>query len=205
MTCRAACVKVVDRWQLHEIVSSVAAAAQAEGHPLHAPASCLVGPQLLIALPYCALFPKALCVVKMTHVHNSCSSSPAALAVLMNAEYSRMMQAFYRPVQSHLLDCTGWHTSCSRLQISGDSTDAQELAQQAGVSCPCIAKPQAACGVGKAHVMSIIFNNQGFGALARHQGPMLVQQFIPHAGFLHKVYVIGAKVGPVSVMLYSSR
>ena len=47
MTCRAGCVKVVDRWQLHQIISLAAAAAQAEGHSLHAPPSCLVGPRPL--------------------------------------------------------------------------------------------------------------------------------------------------------------
>ena len=95
--------------------------------------------------------------------------------------------------------------SSAPLQIPSGSTDAQERARQAGVACPCIAKPQAACGVPEAHVMSIIFNDQGFGALARHQGPLVVQHFIPHAGFLHKVYVIGAKVGPGPMLLYSSR
>ena len=74
------------------------------------------------------------------------------------------------------------------------SSDAEAQAQQAGVSHPCIAKPQAACGVPEAHIMSIIFADQGFEALARHQGPMVVQQFISHAGFLHKVYVIGHRV-----------
>ena len=83
---------------------------------------------------------------------------------------------------------------CSSLQVSREGHSAEALAQQAGIACPCIAKPQAACGVPEAHVMSIIFTGPGFEALSQHAGPMVLQQWVPHGAFLHKVYVIGSKV-----------
>ncbi|PRW44989.1 inositol 4-trisphosphate 5 6-kinase family [Chlorella sorokiniana] len=63
----------------------------------------------------------------------------------------------------------------------------------AGVSLPCIAKPQAACGVAEAHQMAFVLHGSGFAGLEVPL-PAVVQEYVDHGGRVWKVYVAGDQV-----------
>lgn len=62
----------------------------------------------------------------------------------------------------------------------------------AGLSLPCIVKPQVACGVSDAHKMAIVFKVDDFKNLSVPL-PAVIQEYVDHSSTLYKFYVLGEK------------
>lgn len=58
---------------------------------------------------------------------------------------------------------------------------------------PVIVKPSVACGVSKAHAMTLVLRPEGVSGISCAL-PACVQEYIDHAAMLYKVYVIGSEV-----------
>ena len=86
-------------------------------------------------------------------------------------------------------------------QVPAGCAAAEALLHEAGLTLPCLAKPLAACGVPYAHRMAILTQPQGLDASRGWDVPHILQQWVPHTGCLHKVYVLGCKVGPSVLQL----
>ncbi|CAI8597231.1 unnamed protein product [Vicia faba] len=69
---------------------------------------------------------------------------------------------------------------------------AYELAE-AGLSLPCIVKPNVACGVSDAHKMAIVFRVEDFKRI-NVPLPAVIQEYVDHSSTLYKFYVLGEKV-----------
>ncbi|KFK37221.1 hypothetical protein AALP_AA4G229400 [Arabis alpina] len=77
-----------------------------------------------------------------------------------------------------------------------DSYDEPDLAQnlsKAGLSLPCIVKPQVACGVADAHSMAIVFRVEDFKDL-NTPVPAIIQEYVDHSSRIFKFYVLGEKI-----------
>ncbi|CAL9236830.1 unnamed protein product [Arabidopsis halleri] len=77
-----------------------------------------------------------------------------------------------------------------------DSYDEPDLAQnlsRAGLSLPCIVKPQVACGVADAHSMAIVFRVEDFKDL-NTPVPAIIQEYVDHSSRIFKFYVLGEKI-----------
>ncbi|VVB03303.1 unnamed protein product [Arabis nemorensis] len=77
-----------------------------------------------------------------------------------------------------------------------DSYNEPDLAQnlsKAGLSFPCIVKPQVACGVADAHSMAIVFQVDDFKDL-NTPVPAIIQEFVDHSSRIFKFYVLGEKI-----------
>ncbi|XP_058787451.1 inositol 1,3,4-trisphosphate 5/6-kinase 4-like [Vicia villosa] len=69
---------------------------------------------------------------------------------------------------------------------------ASELTE-AGLSLPCIVKPNVACGVSDAHKMAIVFRIEDFKSI-NVPLPAVIQEYVDHSSTLYKFYVLGEKV-----------
>ncbi|ESQ39024.1 hypothetical protein EUTSA_v10001421mg [Eutrema salsugineum] len=77
-----------------------------------------------------------------------------------------------------------------------DSYNEPDLAQnlsRAGLSLPCIVKPQVACGVADAHSMAIVFRVEDFKDL-NTPVPAIIQEYVDHSSRIFKFYVLGEKI-----------
>lgn len=77
-----------------------------------------------------------------------------------------------------------------------DSYDEPDLAQnlsRAGLSLPCIVKPQVACGVADAHSMAIVFRVEDFKNL-NTPVPAIIQEYVDHSSRIFKFYVLGETI-----------
>ncbi|CAA7050542.1 unnamed protein product [Microthlaspi erraticum] len=77
-----------------------------------------------------------------------------------------------------------------------DSYSEPDLAQnlsRAGLSLPCIVKPQVACGVADAHSMAIVFRVEDFKDL-NTPVPAIIQEYVDHSSRIFKFYVLGEKI-----------
>lgn len=71
-----------------------------------------------------------------------------------------------------------------------DKVVPSEVLRDCGFSLPAIIKPQIACGVSDAHIMAVVFKEEGFLNLAV-PAPCTMQEYIDHGSTLYKFYVIG--------------
>ncbi|XP_019100617.1 PREDICTED: inositol 1,3,4-trisphosphate 5/6-kinase 4 isoform X2 [Camelina sativa] len=77
-----------------------------------------------------------------------------------------------------------------------DNYNEPDLAQnlsRAGLSLPCIVKPQVACGVTDAHSMAIVFRVEDFKDL-NTPVPAIIQGYVDHSSRIFKFYVLGEKI-----------
>lgn len=68
---------------------------------------------------------------------------------------------------------------------------------KAGLVPPIVLKSLAACGVGDAHQMIIIFGRSECASWSEITFPAIAQPFINHGGVVHKVSVLGDQAGPL--------
>lgn len=74
-----------------------------------------------------------------------------------------------------------------------DKVNPFEVLKDCNFSLPAIVKPQMACGISDAHIMAVVFKEEGFHNLAVPV-PSTIQEYIDHGSMLYKFYVIGEKV-----------
>eukprot|EP00249_Psilotum_nudum_P021373 c28085_g6_i1 orf=878-1975(-) len=88
-------------------------------------------------------------------------------------------------------DCGGKVRVPRQLVVTGDPTSISDSVAKAGLKLPLVAKPLVVDGTAKSHALSLVFNEI---CLAELDPPLVLQEFVNHAGVLFKVYVVGDTV-----------
>ncbi|CAL8467809.1 g7347 [Coccomyxa elongata] len=123
----------------------------------------------------------------------TCLDSPTSLKKVINREFmANVLEGASAASHGHSTSLAT--PACVRIDCIDKCETIFDGVSKAGLVPPIVLKPLAACGVGDAHQMIIIFGRRECASWSEIIFPAIAQPFINHGGVVHKVSVLGDQV-----------